>query len=41
VHAIESPRPKLRYYVTTPTYVAAGLKRILSMRLIDRITARM
>jgi NAD(P)-dependent dehydrogenase (short-subunit alcohol dehydrogenase family) len=41
VHAIESPRPKLRYYVTTPTYVAAGLKRILSMRLIDRIAARM
>jgi short-subunit dehydrogenase len=41
VHAIESPRPKLRYYVTTPTYVAAGLKRMLSMRLIDRITARM
>ena len=41
VHAIESPRPKLRYYVTTPTYVAAGLKRILSMRVIDRIAARM
>lgn len=41
VHALESRRPKLRYYVTTPTYVAAGLKRVLPMRLLDRVIARM
>ncbi len=41
VHAVESARPKLRYYVTTPTYVAAGLKRVLPMRLLDGVLARM
>lgn len=41
VHAVESRRPKLRYYVTTPTYVAAGLKRMLPMRLLDRVIERM
>lgn len=41
VHALESRRPKLRYYVTTPTYVAAGLKRMLPMRLLDRVIERM
>jgi len=29
IHAVESPRPKTRYYVTTPTYVAAAAKRVL------------
>lgn len=37
VHALESPRPRLRYYVTTPTYIAAGLRRVLPGRLLDRI----
>lgn len=41
VHALESRRPKLRYYVTTPTYVAAGLKRVLPMRLLDLVVKRM
>jgi len=41
VHALESRRPKLRYYVTTPTYLAAGLKRLLPVRLLDRMIARM
>lgn len=41
VHAVESPRPRLRYYVTTPTYVAAALKRMLPQRLLDRVLARM
>lgn len=41
VHALESRRPKLRYYVTTPTHLAAGLKRVLPMRLLDRVIARM
>ncbi len=37
VHAIESPRPKIRYYVTKPTYAFAFLKRILSQRMMDRL----
>ena len=41
VHALEADRPKLRYFVTTPTHVAAGLKRVLPMRLLDRVLARM
>ena len=32
IHALESPMPKLHYYVTTPTYVMAALKRILPVR---------
>jgi NAD(P)-dependent dehydrogenase (short-subunit alcohol dehydrogenase family) len=39
VHAVESARPKTRYYVTTPTYVAAYLKRLLPTRLMDRLAA--
>lgn len=41
VHAVTSPRPKLRYYVTTPTYIAAGLRRLLPWRLLDQLLARM
>ena len=41
VHALEADRPKLRYFVTTPTHVAAGLKRVLPLRLLDRVLARM
>ncbi len=40
VHALESPRPKARYYVTTVTYIAAFLRRILPTRMLDRIIAR-
>ncbi|MEQ6201885.1 SDR family NAD(P)-dependent oxidoreductase [Sulfitobacter sp. HNIBRBA2951] len=40
VHALESSRPRARYYVTTPTYLAGFLRRILSTRLLDRILAR-
>ncbi len=36
-HAVESIRPRARYYVTTPTYIAGYLRRILSTRSIDRI----
>ena len=39
VHAVESPHPKVRYYVTTPTHVAAAVKRILPHRLMDRFAA--
>ena len=36
VHAVESARPKTRYFVTTPTYLAAILKRVLPTPLLDR-----
>ena len=41
IHALESKRPKPRYYVTTPTYVAGFLKRILSTRAMDFLYSRM
>ncbi|MEX0351368.1 MAG: SDR family NAD(P)-dependent oxidoreductase [Paracoccaceae bacterium] len=40
-HAAEAKRPRARYYVTTPTYIAAFLKRILSTRASDRILSQM
>ncbi|MET0082915.1 MAG: SDR family oxidoreductase [Sedimenticola sp.] len=35
IHALESPRPRPRYYVTFPTYLFGFLKRILSSRALD------
>ena len=40
VHALESRKPKIRYPVTFPTYLYAGLKRLLSDRMLDRILRR-
>ena len=37
IHALESRRPRARYYVTFPTNLFGFLKRILSDRLLDRI----
>ena len=37
IHALESNHPKLRYYVTKPTYMFAYLKRILPERIMDWI----
>lgn len=37
IHALESKRPKIRYYVTFPTYLFAFLKRILPHRWLDFI----
>ncbi len=37
LHALESPRPKVRYYVTFPTYLFAVLKRLTSHRMLDRV----
>jgi len=37
IHALESKNPKPRYYVTTPTYIFAYLKRFLSVRLLDKL----
>lgn len=38
--ALEHPRPRARYYVTTPTYVMGALTRLLPTRALDRILAR-
>lgn len=40
IHAIESPRPKPRYYVTLPTYLMGFLKRMLPTRMLDWLTAK-
>jgi NAD(P)-dependent dehydrogenase (short-subunit alcohol dehydrogenase family) len=37
IHALESRRPRARYYVTTPTYIAGMMKRLLPTRIRDRI----
>ncbi|MGH6737091.1 MAG: SDR family oxidoreductase [Methyloceanibacter sp.] len=39
VHALESKRPKARYYVTFPTYAAVLLRRLLPTRLLDAVAA--
>ena len=40
IHALESRRPRIRYPVTVPTYLFAGLKRVLTDRMLDRILQR-
>ena len=35
IHALESARPKARYYVTTPTHLMGFARRILPTRLLD------
>jgi NAD(P)-dependent dehydrogenase (short-subunit alcohol dehydrogenase family) len=40
VHALESPRPRPRYYVTVPTYLLAALRRALPTRVLDRVLLR-
>ena len=40
IHALESRRPKQRYYVTVPTYLFAFLRRILPLRVLDNILKR-
>ena len=37
LRALESSKPKARYYVTTPTYIFACLKRLLPGFLIEKI----
>jgi NAD(P)-dependent dehydrogenase (short-subunit alcohol dehydrogenase family) len=37
IHALESRRPRARYYVTVPTHVFALLKRVLPVRMLDRL----
>jgi short-subunit dehydrogenase len=40
IHAIENKRPKIRYYVTFPTYLFAALKRLLPHRFLDWILVK-
>ncbi len=40
IHALESSRPKPRYFVTTPTYVMGALRRLLPTRALDWIIAK-
>jgi short-subunit dehydrogenase len=40
ITALESRRPRARYYVTFPTYLFATLKRLLPQRTLDRILSR-
>lgn len=40
IHALESRRPRQRYYVTFPTYLFAFLRRILPQQLLDNLLKR-
>ena len=40
VHALESPRPRPRYYVTTPTHIMGTARRILPTRALDWLADR-
>lgn len=40
IHALESPRPKIRYYVTFPTHLFALLRRLLPFRWLDGVLRR-
>ena len=40
IAALESRKPKNRYYVTTPTYMMAFCKRFLPPALLDRVVAK-
>ena len=37
IHALENKSPKIRYYITFPTYLFAILKRILPYFILDKI----
>ncbi|WP_372615048.1 SDR family NAD(P)-dependent oxidoreductase [Aquicoccus sp.] len=39
-HALESRRPRPRYYVTTPTYLMGAARRILPTRALDWLISR-
>lgn len=40
LHALEHNKPKARYYVTTPTYVMAGARRLLPTTWLDAFIRR-
>ncbi|MEM6373222.1 MAG: SDR family NAD(P)-dependent oxidoreductase [Pseudomonadota bacterium] len=39
-HAVESPRPSPRYFVTVPTHVIGALRRLLPTRAMDWVLTR-
>lgn len=39
IHAVESPKPKPRYFVTVPTYMLEAGRRLLTTRRLDRMLA--
>lgn len=40
IHAVTSPRPRPRYYVTFPTYLSGVLRRLLPTRALDWVLTR-
>ncbi|PCD75945.1 SDR family NAD(P)-dependent oxidoreductase [Pseudothioclava arenosa] len=40
LHALTAPRPRPRYYVTTPTHLAGVARRLLPTRLLDKVVAK-
>lgn len=40
IHALEAPRPKARYFVTTPTYLMHWTKRLTPRAVFDWLSAR-
>ncbi len=40
IHALESKKPKARYYVTIPTHFMGTLKRFLSAKWLDKIVLK-
>ncbi len=40
IHALESPNPKARYYVTFPAYLFGTLKRLLPTKWMDKVLSR-
>lgn len=41
IHALEAPRPKPRYYVTTPTRLLGTARRVLSTCMLDWILRKL
>lgn len=41
IHALESPRPRAHYYVTTPTHVMGLARRFMPQRMLDWFVDRM
>jgi NAD(P)-dependent dehydrogenase (short-subunit alcohol dehydrogenase family) len=40
IHALESKKPRIRYYVTFPTYLFAYLKRLLPFSIMDTLLTK-
>lgn len=40
IHAVESPKPRPRYYVSIPTYLSGFMRRILPTRALDWVLGR-